>query len=448
MPTKPSIRRQLPRFYPIILPNKGPRTGNPRLVDRSITTEPTKFELITWCEKTLKAGGSKSLVYNTRSSNFGGLSNIRTFTRVPDWKVKIAKGQDASAPYSRSIYLLKPVQYAAHTEDASMTSEAYGTQTGLSLIQTPNWTVLTDRALGSVKRKLNGYIGNAQIAPPLAESREIHRVVRQINELGLDAVKSMLAIKKTRGKSALKFAGDVWLGFGFGINPLLKDIESAANAILDYTTRQDSRVVIKGTSSIDFRSGQVGNPIGSNMAVGANITVDSSASHVMGVSIVAGIDLQLRTAASYSVTDHLGLEISELPSTLWELTPYSWAVDYFSTVSPWVDDMFFTLPGVTKYIIQSKKYQVTSVWVGRAILQPGIKGSMNGTNGYLKHVGFTRELLSSLPTRSLRIKSADEIASHGLTKILNLASVLAGRGSPNLRGRTNPPFFRHKVNPL
>jgi hypothetical protein len=418
------------RFYPILIPVK--RRKTPRDVDRSITTEPTKFELITWCEKTLKAGGSKSLIYNTRTSNFGGVSNVRTFTRVPDWRVKIAKGQDASAAYSRSIYKLFPVRYSAQTSDVSATSVAYGTQTGLSLIAVPVWAPLVDRALTQIKHKLNGYIGNAQVLPPLAESREIHRLVRQINGLGLETVKSLLAIKKTKGKSALKLFGDVWLGFGFGVNPMLKDIEKAANAILDYTTRQDSHVVIKGTASSDFHSGQKGNPVGSNMAYGANITVDSSAHHVAGVQIVAGIDLQLRTAASYSVTDHLGLEISEIPSALWELTPYSWAVDYFVTVSPWIDDMFFTLPGVTKYITQSKKYQVTTDWVARPIIQPGFTCSMNASPGLLQHVSFTRELLSSLPSRSIRVKSTDEIAKYGVTKLLNLASILAGRSSPRL----------------
>lgn len=418
------------RFYPILHLEK--RRKTPRDVDRSISTEPTKFELITWCEKTLKAGGSKSLIYNTRSSNFGGLSNIRSFTRVPDWKVKIAKGQDASAAYSRSIYKLIPVRYTAFTSDSNASSVAYGTQTGSSLITSPNWTPLVDVALGKMKHKLNGYVGNAQVLPPLAESREIHRLVRQINGLGLETVKSLLAIKKTGGKSVLKLFGDVWLGFGFGVNPMLKDIESAANAILAFQTRQDSRVVIKGTASQDFRSGQKGNPVGDNMAYGANITVDSAAYHVMGVQIVAGVDLQIRSAASYSVVDHLGLKISEIPSALWELTPYSWAFDYFFTVSPWIDDMFFTLPGVTKYITQSKKYQVTTDWMARAIPQAGISCSMGSSNGLLQHVSFTRELLSSLPVRSVRIKSMDEIAKYGATKFLNLASVLAGRSSPRL----------------
>jgi hypothetical protein len=301
-------------------------------------------------------------------------------------------------------------------------------------------TTLKDVAIGRLKNKLNGYIGNAQLAAPLAESREIHRLVRQVNGLGLDTVKALLAMKKTKGKSAIKLFSDVWLGFGFGVDPMLKDIEKAANAILDYTTREDRRVRVKGVANRDYHSAS--STLVGGIAHGTDMKITSSAHHMQGVQIVAGIDLILRTAASYSVLDHLGLEISELPSTLWELVPFSWVADYAATVSPWLEDMFYTLPGTAKYVSQTTKYQLRTIMLPEAVNSPTFRWNGSMLPGEYKMVSIVRTKLATLPTRSLRIKTMDEIAQHSLTKLLNLASVLAGGRIRDLRRPNYPKRFK------
>jgi hypothetical protein len=223
----------------------------------------------------------------------------------------------------------------------------------------------------------------------------------------------------------VKLFADVWLGFGFGVNPLLHDIESAANAILDYTTRDDRRVRVTGTANRDWRTSGLTN---TGTAVrGAQLDIYSAAHHKQGARIVAGVDLKLRSGSSYSVQDHLGLKISDVPGTLWELTPFSWVVDYFVTVGPWLDDMFFTLPGVTKYVSLSRKYEVRTDLSGKFRYLPSVQFGGTVNPGYIDYFVFSRASLSSLPTRQIQVKSVDQVAQHGLTKLLNLASVLAGR---------------------
>jgi len=297
-------------------------------------------------------------------------------------------------------------------------------------------TVLDAQALARLKNRLSSNIGRAQLAAPIAESREIHRIVRQINTLGIDTVKALLNLKRSRGKSLLKHAGDIWLGFGFGIAPMIKDIEAGANAILDYQTREDRLVVVHGSATQEYQSQQteaIQNAV--QIAWGMGLAFAMSTHHTQGIRYVAGIDLKIGSASSYSVGEHLGLTVSALPSTLWELTPFSWVVDYFTTVGPWLDDMFYTIPGNTVYVSKNYKYQNETIGLPLIynINGGGFTHSFNGDRWIVKHVKFSRSKLTSLPVLPLRIKSVDEVASHGLTKLLNLASVLAGRhGGANL----------------
>lgn len=426
-----------PRFYPIIPRVKlgktkrntenSPNSSKPVLVHRS-----------TFFDRYVKSTGQ--YIPGTLSESDGVIGyDEKAGIKNPGWRQTIAKGGDATSTYSRIRIIYKPTKYTCFFEDSGNLSLGRGQEDGgLNLVEKP-WQPLIDRATASIKHKLDGNIGKAQLAAPLAESREIHRLVRQINTLGIDTVKAMLAIKKTRGKSAFKQFGNIWLGFGFGVNPMLKDIESAANSILDYNTREDRHVRLTGTASQDYFTSIT--VLGSsNIAYALKLGQKSQFYHTQGVHIVAGIDLKLRSAASYSVTDHLGLEVGALPGTLWELTPFSWVGDYFATVGPWLDDMFYTLPGATKYISMSTKYHNIGTMLPYPIPQVG--NSRSGVNGQgsSRYSSFTRVPLTALPSRQLRIKSADEVAQHSLAKLLNLASVLAQKWGPNLGERLHPGF--------
>lgn len=356
-------------------------------------------------------------------------NTTKTYVNNPDWKKKIAKGENATASYdTRGVSHFTNLSYNVTSKLNGNTSIGYGVLPCGWYPGNLDWTVLEDQALSRLKNKIQGAVGNASLAAPLAESREIHRLSRQISTVGLDVFKALLAAKKTGGKSVAKVAGDIWLGFGFGVNPLIKDMSDAANSILDYQERNDHRIVVHGSASKDWlTSTKVAMYLA---AYGTDVCTSTQSYHKQSVRLTAGIDLKVKSSASYSVADHLGLKLEALPSVLWELTAFSWVVDYFTTVGPWLEDMFYTLPGVVIYGSKNRRYLL------EATATPYFQktfGSYDGTitgsgsTGSVGYFDFSRQPFSPTSVRSLRVKTADEIASNGLSKLLNLGSVLVGR---------------------
>ena len=355
-----------------------------------------------------------------------GLSNVKTYTRNPNWKVKVAKNLDASNPYSVCGTKMLAARYVGTVTGGNRISFIHGSDLAQHMVDDTADSALMDIALARLKNRLNGNIGHASLLPPLAESREIHGLVRQINGWALQMVKDLATIKRTRGKSAFKHAGQVWLFFGFGVNPLIADIAKAAQSIEDYKSRQDRSVSVHGSASKDWLS-HTRTSGGDYNVIGVTGGVAAQASHQLSYRYKGAVDLKIGTASDYSMARHLGLSIGQLPSALWELTPYSWCLDYFTTIGPWLDDVFFTLPGSLKYLVRCQRYQMSATH--SIVLTPanGYSVSYGGNTGFIEYYSFSRTPLTTLPTRQLRIRSFDEVAQYGMTKVLNLASVLAGR---------------------
>lgn len=415
-------RQKKVKYYPII-----PRVTRKR-VRRDDTflhlNQPYVYAQVQYALRTYIPTGVKNVTYDNFRWTTVGWNESRTFQRNKDWKQIVAKKQNATYPYSRTGGEAAPVIYRGTCYSATARTECFGAQIGSVLVEAADQAWLKDVALARLKNRLNGDIGQANLLAPLAESREIHGLVRQINSLAMDTLKQLLLIKRTHGKSVLKHAGQVWLGFGFGVSPLIGDLSKAAESIHKYFGRSDHTTRVHGTASTDWHSSSTNGNY--DAGEGVQYFITNKAEHQLSYRYSGGVNLKLRSDGNYGIFDHLGLEVSQLPATLWELTPFSWVVDYAATVGPWLDDMFYSLPGSLTYLSLNTRYQNRVVFEGQPTKSTAKNWQGTFRNGYSNYFSFSRVSLTTLPHRQLRVKTVDEIGKYGLTKLLNLGSVLAG----------------------
>lgn len=380
---------------------------------------------------------SVPVVYNTLS-RYKALAPLvdtsKTFQNNLEWHIKLAKGLDAGSNYTRQWYsVVEPVEILAYSETQSGFSY-FVSQDRMLWLNDGYWPSgsmpvhipTRDKALTSLKQKLRQNIGQSQLAAPLAESKELHKLVRQSSSLATDMIKALIDIKRTKGMSALKFASDVWLGFNFGIAPIIKDTNAAVASIQDFLDKDDRSVRLMGSAKFDYVS-RVDNPTGYTSCWGTQLKFSHSIHHELAYRYISSYDLALRAGENYGIPDHFGLGFSDLIPLFWELVPYSWVADYFGTMGAFLEDTFWSPPGNSKYLCFNSRYTATDIITPRQIKDNAKLATLHYKPGRVVYKIFDRTMLTSLPHISLRVKTLDEMGLRSVSKLLNLSSVLIKR---------------------
>lgn len=379
--------------------------------------------------------GNPSLVNTLADSKFsqlfpGSVNKVQN----PSWKVQIVKLQDASTGYERYEHrLVEPFDLSvrSHSPVGPSYWEARNRLRGdlggsLKPSSFPNDTVLSDRALGRLKNRLRSHTKSFNALVPLAELRDLRLTLRSVVGLTTSLTKGLLDIREKRGKGAPAFASDAWLTYSFGIKPLVSDVQAASAAIDRSLSGEGYCTVVTGTASKTWQS--VTKNQGVTGAYNTPIGHHGSVSHELGYRYVAGVRIKPVSANDYSVGAHLGFDYDSFVPTLWELAPYSWLVDYFTTTGAYFSDVFESDSYDTIYVSKNSRYKATRRLFGYHY--PGSEMIIDHqiTDSALSEFfWFKREKLSSLPTRSLRFKTVDEVGQSATNKLLNLAALLFGR---------------------
>jgi len=407
--------------------------------------------------------GAKSVLYDIRvMSNYG--QTTKTGYKDSDWKVKVSKRNDASSSYENIMYSkIYPTRhtFAGSTQSWNPIWKRYDNadhvvrdfhlwhynQLAFGLTD----TVLRDQALARIKKKLAGKLDGAELLVPTAELREVRGSITHLAEFSGKFMKTMgdLVLKK-KASSLAKFMQENWLAYSFGISPMLSDVQSALKAVNNYFDRPTSLHRIQGVA----RSQRVFNKVqDTDSSVGWMSRTTSQVDSTLIYKFVAGIDFKLITGNNYGIMDHLGFNDfwSNLPSLGWELTPFSWVADYFTTVGDYLSDTFVLPPGSSKYmtetricknIIREKRTHLPTKWpIGWTNHSVGYS---NCLDGYGELYSMSRVVLSQLPHRSLRFKTADEIGRNAVNRLLNLASLVNLQASKKLQRYERRPYVSLK----
>lgn len=384
-----------------------------------------------------------------RELTFCGGLDVKTVSVNSGWRDKIAAHLDATSGYFRKTGTMErascscsgkkpgpgtPPQYYV----VSKTNYTGCPETPSSFPQSTD-AALVDMAVKRLKNKLATAQGDFRGLAPLAELKEMRGLISQTANLTETLLRELIDIKRTRGRSAVKYASKAWLTYGFGVAPLISDTKAAGKSISDYLLRQDRTVVVRGKSSSTTFSGSRGVASGD---ANAALEHHTHITHKLSYECVAGIHLAMGAGNDYGALDHFHLNARSLPSVGWELTPFSWVVDYFTTAGEFLEDAFEANPPGTFYVSLSRKYTAIGQF-SVEFQKPAppnldkIEVSGGSGNGLWTYTEFERTALPSIPSRALRVKTLDEIGLNGITKVLNLASIL---GSSIKRNKPAPRY--------
>lgn len=247
-------------------------------------------------------------------------------------------------------------------------------------------------------------------------------------------IDSIIRKKPTKVNRAeiLALLSESWLAWSFGMAPLIGSADSVANSIATVLTGEQANVVI-GSSANTASSSYVekASYIGSNATWGGQFYL--SAHHVSEAKTryVYGLNPSVTSIASGATTFGLGSlaqAFNSLSCTAWELVPYSWVIDYFTTAGDFIDGVsdFSAVAGLI-YGCKSEFAKCTTTFYPISIGQTTLELCTYQV-GKIDRVSFKRTPLTSFPTPQLRFKTREEIAVNSVNRLLNLASCVGGKG--------------------
>lgn len=364
-----------------------------------------------------------------------------------DWKTKVKKKQNASSEYVYDkLVIYKPLlQFATATGEIWNSSQHYYDVRNMDLMYSElatnllgartTSTSLADLALKRFKQKASSAIGSERLVVPVIELRELRSTILKTCSSATGFIKSLASLisrgKRKRWSSKLldDSIKDLWLSWSFGIAPTISDTMNAVEALNSYLERNDKVHAIRAGARETWMTS---NKQYSGDSFRFTRVTTGHAFHTLTYVYVGGIRLRVNSANNYSLSEHLGFSDlwSEVPSIAWELMPFSWVFDYFSTMGDYLEDTFTTTTYSMVWLDLCRHYKGSQTH--HAELIHGHFGAETTVlsllsrcrDGQTVNVSGSRKPQATLPTRQLRFKSADEIGKNAVNKLLNLASIL------------------------
>lgn len=352
-------------------------------------------------------------------------TDLQSGTTNPGYLDRIIRGIDATSAYTRKKFECKPGFTRMQT--IGLNYDGYRFQSYYpSPMPQLSYTAadVVNEASNRLKRKLRDFVGSSNQLTNLAELRELPRTIQGVAGSAYGLLKAV-SNSKRRGSELRKWASNQWLTWSFGVLPTLNAIDDAISSVNSYLKRDDHFLREFGVHSKDWTSSF--RTTGSG-PMGALIIRNGNYVHNLSCKITAGYRMNIKSANNYSLGKHLGFDISSVVPTAWELLPFSWLIDYFTTAGSFIEDQFSANPGNSVYLSQTVKLRITGQETYEPLVSSGwLLDLFNTAPTQFSYIEMVRTPLTSLPHAPLRFKTSNEVASHAINKLLNLASILGSK---------------------
>lgn len=380
--------------------------------------------------------------FGSRDKRVSYGSDVLETVNNPNYQVQIAKRIDAGSPYLRRVEetprLLSVAGYcivngAEYSGRLSLMPSTF-TPSDFTLSNRSDLVGARDQALGHVKNKLRSKAGKFDSFVPIAEARELHSTYRGMVSatekliIGLATAKRRITKNpKKAAKDFSKFASDAWLTYSFGLAPTVSDFEGIASSITSRLSRAQT-IRDSGVKSSTFSENRAQDfyvcgdiPGGAPKTIVAQVRGQYQYTLTYCYSSGRFIDFDANNSA-YSTSDQFGVSWGKLVPAAYELIPFSWLADYFTTAGNVVNDVFDTPSGTTVYNYLTVYQDFTLSSSVGLLYGKLLKGDKAIVGGYPRHHGtiIRRTRLSQLPYASLRIKTFDEVSTNAGNRLRNL----------------------------
>lgn len=206
-----------------------------------------------------------------------------------------------------------------------------------------------------------------------------------------------------RGWNAAKAGAAAWNEYRFGWKPILLDLKGAADAYAQSTTAEwkpvrkvarasDRDIVWVEPNKMSYSG---------SFVFGVPTVVRSNYSHTAKVD--SGVLYELYDETQASATARLiGFRLSDVPSTIWELVPFSFVVDRFLDIGMWLNAIV-PKPGVRVLATWTsvQRYQLNYhqiMWADATVSTPPVTTYTNTGGSYTEEIrSFSREANPSIP---------------------------------------------------
>lgn len=140
--------------------------------------------------------------------------------------------------------------------------------------------------------------------------------------------KARKAQRRPSRQAVVKELSGAWLETTYGLLPLLSDVANVAEAIARF---QHDSVPLRVMGRGSYLTEAVSSTTDKVMSIRMNTLIKRSTEH--RVQYTAGLDFSsVAFGSAERLRGLLGISLSEFVPTLWELTPWSFLVDYFTNV--------------------------------------------------------------------------------------------------------------------
>lgn len=367
-------------------------------------------------------------------NHYNNITHVKTGTKVDGWKTKLARNQDASSNYTRRggrILRLQPAKQSGRVinlQNPSIWTNVEMTY-NFDEVSIPPSVSAVDYS-ESDRLAMKTYYSNLAEAMEQFQSIPFIKEFKQTKQLLGETAFRLFNTFYSKGKSLKSYARRLkrqgfpwrtasrdissrWLEYQFGMKPLISDLDGLLE-LMSNGMPNDS-FVIRGT----------GRHIPSRVIDGHQVASFPIAINVTGYRQTSAVSrLAVGIRVKPSLFNSVGLSLRSIPGAVWEVTPWSFLVDYFYDVQGWLNSKTYgSLPFV--YGVWSRTTTLKLAYSGAAapVTQSNYTRSQI-SNGFidveLKH--FNRSVLNAMPTYVPSVELAGPLKG---MRWANVASLLA-----------------------